>query len=376
MSLQHLLNFCYTFSFAIFLIIFSSSFVCEGEIFQGIKCPIESIYQVGDSISDTGNLVLAIPQVPASRKPYGITFPGHPSGRWSDGRLIIDYIAASLGLPPLNPYQAKNASFLNGVNFAVAGSTVLNPKFYIAQGTSVPPLPPLLVQLENFKKYLKSICLTPTECRVKLRRSLVFVGEFGYNDIGYSFQQGRSIKKIQDFLPLVNRVILNATREVVQLGAQQVIVPGIFPLGCFPFALSSVDRDHANIFDKIRDELGCLKNLNNIIASRNNDLQRELSILRLEYPNVNLLYSNLYDPFLSLLRNAPALGFNIKTLFSACCGLEGNFVIVGPIFCGNGDVPLCPNPNNHIHWDGFHLTQASYHYIANYVIRDLKLKCI
>ncbi|XP_051149795.1 acetylajmalan esterase-like [Andrographis paniculata] len=355
--------------------IFPSSFVCLDPL-RGIRCPIKSIYQLGDSTADTGNLIRLIPAAPAARLPYGETFPRFPSGRWSDGRLIIDYIAASLGLPPLNPNLDKNATFFNGVNFAVAGSTTLSPKFYAARGTKVLPLPSLFAQLAAFKKYLKKICLTPADCKLKLRRSLVFVGEFGYNDIAYAFQQGKSLAYIETYLPLVNGAILNATREVILLGADQVIVPGLYPLGCFPFSLSSADRDHSLLNERTKDEFGCLKGLNDLIRSRNNDLERDINKLRLEFPNVNILYSDLYNAFLTLLIKAPALGFNPNTLFKPCCGRPGFYLTLGPIFCGNGDVPLCPNPNDHIHWDGIHLTQASYKQMARFVIRELKAQCI
>lgn len=44
----------------------------------------------GDSYADTGNW----PKSTAIswKKPYGMTFPGEPSGRFSDGLILTDYI--------------------------------------------------------------------------------------------------------------------------------------------------------------------------------------------------------------------------------------------------------------------------------------------
>lgn len=58
------------------------------------RCPIEAIYQFGDSISDTGNQIRNNPVLDyAARLPYGQTyFHDKPTGRWSDGLLMIDYI--------------------------------------------------------------------------------------------------------------------------------------------------------------------------------------------------------------------------------------------------------------------------------------------
>jgi hypothetical protein len=42
----------------------------------------------GDSYVDTGNFLNS----PSYKLPYGITFPGKPAGRFSDGRVLTDYI--------------------------------------------------------------------------------------------------------------------------------------------------------------------------------------------------------------------------------------------------------------------------------------------
>lgn len=53
------------------------------------SCGFPAIYNFGDSNSDTGGRVSAFGQDPS---PYGETFFGMPSGRLSDGRLVIDFI--------------------------------------------------------------------------------------------------------------------------------------------------------------------------------------------------------------------------------------------------------------------------------------------
>ncbi|XP_056692402.1 sinapine esterase isoform X3 [Spinacia oleracea] len=52
---------------------------------------IKAIYQFGDSISDTGNLIHENPTFKYARLPYGISFFQIPTGRPSNGLLMIDY---------------------------------------------------------------------------------------------------------------------------------------------------------------------------------------------------------------------------------------------------------------------------------------------
>jgi len=53
-----------------------------------------AIFNFGDSLVDAGNLVVdGIPDYLATaRLPYGMTYFGYPTGRCSDGRLVVDFI--------------------------------------------------------------------------------------------------------------------------------------------------------------------------------------------------------------------------------------------------------------------------------------------
>ena len=53
------------------------------------SCSFPALYNFGDSNSDTGGISAAFEAIQA---PYGQAFLHRPSGRDSDGRLIVDYI--------------------------------------------------------------------------------------------------------------------------------------------------------------------------------------------------------------------------------------------------------------------------------------------
>ena len=46
----------------------------------------------GDSLSDSGNNNLLVTKAKANFKPYGIDFPLGPTGRFTNGRTIVDFI--------------------------------------------------------------------------------------------------------------------------------------------------------------------------------------------------------------------------------------------------------------------------------------------
>jgi hypothetical protein len=96
---------------------------------QGTVDGITAIYNLGDSISDTGNFVRegAVGMMQHTGElPYGSAIDG-ATGRCSDGYLMIDNLAKDLGLPLLSPYLDKGADFTHGVNFAASTSPSLAP---------------------------------------------------------------------------------------------------------------------------------------------------------------------------------------------------------------------------------------------------------
>jgi len=50
------------------------------------------LFSLGDSVSDTGNLASVAPNDSVLAFPYGETFFHRPTGRFCDGRLIVDFI--------------------------------------------------------------------------------------------------------------------------------------------------------------------------------------------------------------------------------------------------------------------------------------------
>jgi hypothetical protein len=63
---------------------------------HGCSQSYNAIYSFGDSIADTGNLCTGSGGCPSwlttGQPPYGNTHFGHPTGRCTDGRVILDFL--------------------------------------------------------------------------------------------------------------------------------------------------------------------------------------------------------------------------------------------------------------------------------------------
>ncbi|XP_037491235.1 acetylajmalan esterase-like [Jatropha curcas] len=153
------LNFELVFFFLFHLPVLPSIFVASPLKENQHRCAFDAIFQLGDSTSDTDNLIQEDPSSSCIRFPYGETFFKKPTGRCSDELLIIDYITRSAGVPFLDAYLTPNVTFSHGANFAVSGSTAL-PVSVLAEKKIIAPITnsSLSVQLDWMFSYFKGRC--------------------------------------------------------------------------------------------------------------------------------------------------------------------------------------------------------------------------
>ncbi|XP_022946879.1 acetylajmalan esterase-like [Cucurbita moschata] len=337
-------------------------------------CKFDQIYQLGDSISDTGNLILENPNTRFSHLPYGKSLPKALTGRCSNGLLMIDYFALDARHPLLNPYLNKNASKNHGVNFAVAGATALPFELLLTKNLSTFSTNSSLDhQLSWMLSHFSTICQNQIECRNTLRNALFIVGEIGGNDYNFALLMGRTFQEIKDMVPDVVQTIKRVVEKVISHGATRVIIPGNIPIGCFPLFLTIFQTNDTTAYDEFR----CLKDLNALAIYHNHQIKRVIRELRKENPHTIILYGDYYNAFRWILRRASNLGFDEDSLQKSCCGIGGDYNFDLKNICGP-EVPVCPNPNDHISWDGVHLTQNAYKFMAHWLIDDIvpKLRCI
>ncbi|KAL3522443.1 hypothetical protein ACH5RR_015277 [Cinchona calisaya] len=360
MSSSSILLINFTASTIIILTILKSS--TRARASAGICC--NSIISFGDSLSDTGNLLrLSSSNYPPDHfflPPYGESFFHHPTGRCSDGRLIIDFIAENLGLPLIPPYLAGK-DFGEGVNFAVAGATAIDDSFFRERGIHNPFTNVSLgTQLGWFKDMLDSFCIKSSDCKEFLRSSLVLMGEIGSNDYNHAFFQGRKLEEVKTFVPVVVSKISSAIKELIEFGALNLIVPGKLPIGCSAACLTYFQSSNKDDYDMAT---GCIKWLNKFSKYHNKILKTEINRIRELHPHATIIYADYYNAAMKLYRSPNKYGFKGGAL-TACCGAGGPYNYNASVPCGYPPSTSCDNPSLYVSWDGLHLTEAAYRWIA------------
>ncbi|KAI3926838.1 hypothetical protein MKW92_021616 [Papaver armeniacum] len=327
----------------------------------------KSIFSFGDSLADTGNTLYNKPNAYVSRLPYGETYFHRATGRFSDGRVVLDFIAQAVGLPLLPPYLgSSNKDLRHGVNFAVGGATALDSSFFEERNITVVTNDSLGVQLEWFRKLLPSLCNPSSDdCHEYLKTSLILMGEIGGNDYNGPFFQGRGLEEIRTFVPDVIKAISLAIKVLIKEGAVTFMVPGNFPIGCSALYLTLFKSPNEEDYD----ENGCIKWLNEFSMYHNKFLQKELAVLREEYPSVQIIYADYYNVAMKFYQSPETSGFKGGAL-TACCRCKDPHNCNQFVQCGSVDGIVCDDPSTYVNWDGIHLTEAAYKFLADGLMRE------
>ncbi|WCJ36201.1 GDSL esterase/lipase At3g48460 [Euphorbia peplus] len=326
----------------------------------------KKIYAFGDSFTDTGNTksTNGISGFKGSNPPYGETFFHHPTNRYSDGRLMIDFVAESLSLPFLPPYlHLKNGDGTHGVNFAVAGSTAIDHSFFVKNNLSLAPVPEsIATQMLWFNKFLetkgcKGSIDSSNECREALGDSLIWVGEIGVNDYAYIAGSSVSIDTIKG---MVINTVTTFLQELLKKGVKSIAVQGLPPAGCLSLAMTLAGKDD-------RDDIGCVKTSNDPIKVHNIAYKAKLEELRRQFPHATIAYLDYWNAYSTIVKNPG--GYGLKEPFKACCGSGEPYNVEVFNFCGMPSIKACPNPNQYINWDGVHLTEAMYKVLTSMFLK-------
>lgn len=83
-----------------------------------------------------------------------------------------------------------------------------------------------------------------------------------------------------------------------------MVVPGNFPIGCFPVYLSQFQPNDTAAYDEFK----CIRGLNSFSRYHNELLKQTVEGLKKQYPEVIIVYGDYYKAFMSIYQNAQSLG--------------------------------------------------------------------
>ncbi|XP_051136080.1 GDSL esterase/lipase At1g71691-like [Andrographis paniculata] len=309
-----------------------------------------AMYVFGDSASDPGNNNDFVDTTAkANFPPYGIDFENGSTGRFCNGKILVDFLAQTLGLSILPSYKdtidATDDNFLSGVNYASAGAGILPES-----GRALGRVTPFSQQINNFGNTVDQLSnrMQDNELSEYLAKAVAFV-EIGTNDylnnyIQPMFYASSRVYSPQQFADLLMQRYAGNILNLRSLGLRKFFLTNIPPVGCSPIVRTIIGGAPGQ----------CQSTSNNLVQTFNKELKSLVDQLNSDYPDSTFSYGDSYQLFSNLRENANALGFLVKD--ESCCktgSLRG-----GKVLCSPESKP-CENRGEYLFWDEAHVTEAA-----------------
>ncbi|XLR48702.1 hypothetical protein S83_033362 [Arachis hypogaea] len=337
---------------------FALLFVLISNLFATIYCtqPLApALYVFGDSLVDNGNNNW-IPDVAKSNYyPYGSNFFAGPTGRFSNGKNLVDFLAEYMGLPYPPPYLSKERpSSLTGINYASGAAGIVE-----YTGSQVGVVLPLDEQLANFQMTITRdlpIHMTQSQISEHLSKA-IYLLSIGNNDylINYlgaftGVSPTSTVYAPEPFADLLINTLEKQLQQLYKLGARKIILNDLCPLGCTPMYLKTCPHKGA-----------CVDEINALVQHFNKRLPSMLQRLSSTLTGAVFVQGNIYATATEIILNPTKYGFS--DVRNQCCETSFN------LMCMPLKTP-CSDPQEKFFWDGAHPTEATYSIIAKRMVSD------
>ncbi|GJX35131.1 GDSL esterase/lipase [Tanacetum coccineum] len=319
------------------------------------KNNVSGVFVFGDSSVDPGNNNGLKTDAKSNFPPYGMDFfSGHPTGRFSNGRLATDYIAEALGYTKeIRPYLEAGSptpfDLSHGVSFASSASGYDN---FTAQVSNVLTLSHQLKYFAHYKRHL-SMNIGAKKAAESINNA-VFVLSMGTNDFlqNYYVEPTRSsqytIDQYEDYLVSLFQGYI---KKMHRLGARRLVVVGVVPFGCMPLVKT------------LKGTTECDNDYNNVAHSFDLKIKKALVTMK-EDLKMKTSYVDAYGLIQDAIQNPKKYGF-VETS-KGCCG-TGTFEY--GITCKGLDA--CANRERYLFWDAVHPSDKMYKILADEALSSL-----
>lgn len=259
---------------------------------NGLGVRYNSIVIFGDSNSDPGN-VFNMTNFLIPPSPYY-------KGRYSNG-----------------PVWSEKLNFPNVRNYAYGGATTDNELIQGYTGSRI-PVPGVRQQIVNYSRtgHLEKV-------NFNLILYVIWAGgnNYIYNPNGSSYN--------------ITKSLLNATNDLISLGAKHIVLFNQVPLGAVPYFRT----------------LGSSSALNYLVTQFNSNFSAEISILQNKNKDKTLEVFDLYSLISDIISRSSSYG--ISNTVDRCWNGSSSAESV------------CANPDSYVFFDGIHFTSRIHQFIAN-----------
>ncbi|KAI4349057.1 hypothetical protein L6164_009702 [Bauhinia variegata] len=307
----------------------------------------------GDSVVDVGNNNYLLTPVKANFPPYGRDFVTHqPTGRFCNGKLVIDFTAEYLGFTSYPPaylsQEARGKNLLRGANFASAASGYYDGTAALYTAIS------LTQQVNYYKEYQTKVTNMVEDAKASdIFSGAIYLLSAGTSDFIQNYYINPALNRFYSpdrFSDILMASYTDFIQNLYGLGARRIGVTTLPPTGCLPAAIT--------LFGSGSNR--CVERLNQDAILFNNKLNSTSESLQNRLPGLKLVVFDIYHPLLHMITRPTDNGFFEAR--RACCGTG---TLETSLLCNARSAGTCSNATQYVFWDGFHPTEAANEALAN-----------
>ncbi|XP_059460856.1 GDSL esterase/lipase At1g29670-like [Corylus avellana] len=310
---------------------------------------VPCLFVFGDSLSDNGNNNNLFTLAKTNYPPYGIDFPMGPTGRFTNGRNVIDILAQLLGfddyIPPFA--NAKGEEILKGVNYASGGGGIRSETAQeLGDQISMDQ------QLQNHQitvLEMNQMLGNHNKSAAEYLSKCIYVVAIGSNDYVNNYFLPRFFLTSRIYTPQQYAVVLNhqLSQQLTTLykyGARKFAVYGLGALGSTPYERNSCGSG-TNVS-------ACVDNINNAAELFNDGLKSLVAQLNQNLINATFIFINSTG----IASSSSSMASMVADV--PCCKVSSVTGLCVPF--GNP----CSNRSQYLFWDALHPTEILYELYA------------
>ncbi|KAG8660742.1 hypothetical protein MANES_02G189200v8 [Manihot esculenta] len=261
---------------------------------------IHGMFVFGSSLVDNGNNnFLQNSRAKANYLPYGIDFPFGPSGRFTNGKNVIDLLCDQLHLPLIPAFadpSTRGRRIIHGVNFASGASGILDDT-----GSLAGEVISLNQQMRNFEE----VTLPELEIEMgmqtrKLLRKYLFVVGTGGNDYSFNYflRPFNETVSLQVFTANLTDSLSKQLEKLYNLGGRKFVLMSVNPIGCYPMVKAIQGARNGS----------CNEALNSAAHLFNAHLKSLVDATKPKLPGSDLVFINSYKIIEDIIKNPVSRG--------------------------------------------------------------------
>ncbi|XP_049380922.1 GDSL esterase/lipase At1g29670-like [Solanum stenotomum] len=323
--------------------------------FNDQSTKIKGMFIFGSSLVDNGNNnFIEKCKAKANYLPYGVDYVKGPTGRFTNGKNVIDLLGEHVKLGPIPTFKdptTKGNAILQGVDFASGGSGILDET-----GVVSGEVMGMNEQIRN----LESVTIPELEKQLGCKSNealsnYLFVVGTGGNDfsLNYFLKFPFNNSTLPGFISKLITGLSQQLQKLYDLGGRKFVVMSLYPNGCSPMVRARLP---------IPTPHDCVQTINVPLGLYNTNLRSLLDYMMQKMPDSKFVYVDVFNIIRNIIRTPSQFG--IDNVRDPCCEVltikEGG----NSTLCKNGG-QACSNRNKFVWFDGLHPTEAVNVVLAN-----------